>query len=87
MDNTFTNKYFEYFASGNIVYDVADQFSQFCIFQSSIETSQPIKITIPRLLKILPTAILSRYFSISLGNSSFWEGCRQAIPSFLQQVE
>ena len=46
MDNIFTNTFCEYFASGNIVSDVADHFSQFCIFQSSIEPTQPVKIII-----------------------------------------
>ena len=45
IDNIFTNKFSEYFASGNIVSDITDHFSQFCIFQSSIVTSQPAKIT------------------------------------------
>ena len=45
FDNIFTNKFSEYFASGNIVSDITDHFSQFCIFQSSIVTSQPAKIT------------------------------------------
>ena len=36
IDNIFTNKFSEYFASGNIVSDITDHFSQFCIFQSSI---------------------------------------------------
>ena len=45
IDNIFTNKFSEYFASGNIVSDITDHFSQFCIFQSSILTSQPAKIT------------------------------------------
>ena len=45
IDNIFTNKFSEYFASGNIVSDVTDHFSQFYIFQSSILTSQPAKIT------------------------------------------
>ena len=45
VDNIFTNKFCEYFAK-NIVSDIADHFSQFCIFQSSIETTQPVKITI-----------------------------------------
>ena len=46
MDNIFINTFCEYFASGNIVSNVADHFSQFCTFQSSIETTQSIKITI-----------------------------------------
>ena len=45
IDNIFTNKFSEYFASGNIVSDITDHFSQFCIFQSTILTSQPAKIT------------------------------------------
>ena len=45
IDNIFTNKFSEYFASGNIVSDITDHFSQFCMFQSSIVTSQPAKIT------------------------------------------
>ena len=47
MDNIFTNTFCEYFASENIASDVADHFSQFCIFQSSIETTQSVKITNP----------------------------------------
>ena len=47
IDNIFTNKFSEYFACGNIVSDITDHFSQFCIFQSFIVTSQPAKITIP----------------------------------------
>ena len=46
IDNTFANTFCEYFASGNIVSDIADHFSQFCILQSSVETTQPIKIII-----------------------------------------
>ena len=34
IDNIFTNKSSEYFARGNIVSDITDDFSQFCIFQS-----------------------------------------------------
>ena len=49
--NTFSNC--EYFATGNIVSDVADHFSQFCIFQSSIETTQPVKISIQNYAKSL----------------------------------
>ena len=45
IDNIFTNKFSEYFASGNIVSDITDHFSQFCIFQSSTLTNQPAKIT------------------------------------------
>ena len=45
VENIFTNKFCEYFAR-NIVSDIADHFSQFCIVQSSIETTQPVKITI-----------------------------------------
>ena len=44
IDNIFTNTFCEYFASGNIVFDITDHFSQFCIFQSSIETTQPTKL-------------------------------------------
>ena len=51
MDNIFTNTFCEYFASGNIVSNVADHFSQFCIFQSSIETTQPVKIIIQNYAK------------------------------------
>ena len=36
----------EYFASGNIVSDITDHFTQFYIFQSSIETNQPAKFAI-----------------------------------------
>ena len=46
IDNIFTNRFCEYFASGNIVSDITDHFSQFCIFQSFIETTRPAKITI-----------------------------------------
>ena len=46
IDNIFTKMFSEYFASGNIVSDITDHFSQFCIFQSSIVTTQPVKITI-----------------------------------------
>ena len=46
MDNIFINKFCEYFASGNIVSDITDHFSQSCIFQSSIETTQPVEIII-----------------------------------------
>ena len=45
IDNIFTNKFSEYFTSGNIVSDITYHLSQFCIFQSSIVTSQPAKIT------------------------------------------
>ena len=45
IDNIFTNKFSEYFTSENIVSDITDHLSQFCIFQSSIVTSQPAKIT------------------------------------------
>ena len=51
MDNIFTNTFCEYFASGNIVSEVADHFSQSCIFQSSIETTQPVKIVIQNYAK------------------------------------
>lgn len=46
IDNIFRNKFCEYFARGNVVSDITDHFSQFCIFQSSIETNQPAKIAI-----------------------------------------
>ena len=47
IDNIFTNKFYEYFASGNIIVsDITDHFSQFCVFQSSIEATQPAKITV-----------------------------------------
>ena len=46
MDNIFTKTFGKYFASGNIVPDIAKHFSQFCIFQSSIETTQRFKMTI-----------------------------------------
>ena len=45
MDNIFTKTFCKYFASGNIVPDIANHFSQFCIFQSSIETTQRVKMT------------------------------------------
>ena len=45
IDNIFTIKFSENFASGNIVSDITDHFCQFCIFQSSIVTSQPAKMT------------------------------------------
>lgn len=46
MDNIFTKMFCKYFASGNIVPDIAIHFYQFCIFQSSIETTQLVKMTI-----------------------------------------
>ena len=46
IDNIFTNTFCEYFVSGNIVSDITDHFSQFCVFQSSIEGTQPAKITV-----------------------------------------
>ena len=46
MDNIFTKTFCKYFASGNIVPDIAKHFSQFCIFQSPIETTQRVKMTI-----------------------------------------
>ena len=32
IDNIFTNYFFEYYASGNIISDITDHFSQVCIF-------------------------------------------------------
>lgn len=46
MDNIFTKTFCKCFASGNIVPDIAIHFYQFCIFQSSIETTQRVKMTI-----------------------------------------
>ena len=46
IDNIFANTFCEYLASGNIVSDIGDHFSQFCILQSSVETTQPVKIII-----------------------------------------
>ena len=51
MDNIFKNKFGEYFASENIASDVTDHFSQFCIFQSSIKNTQPVKISIQNYAK------------------------------------
>ena len=51
MDNIFTNTFCEYLDSRNIVSNVAHHFSQFCTFQSSIETTQPIKIIIRNYAK------------------------------------
>ena len=58
IDNIFTNKFYEYFSSGNIVSDITDHVSQFYIFQSSIETTQPVKITIRDYSKYLEQRLL-----------------------------
>ena len=71
IDTIFTNKFTEYYASGNIVCDIADHFSQFCIFRSSIDIIQPLKITIrdysklseQRLLQDLPQLNWESLFS------------------------
>ena len=44
IDNIFTNKLDDYFASGNIVSDITDHFSQFLILQSLVLPVQPKKI-------------------------------------------
>ena len=46
IDNIFLNKFEDYSVSGNIVSDVTDHFSQFCILKSTVEIAQPKKITI-----------------------------------------
>ena len=43
--NIFTNKCSEYYASGHNISDMTDHFSQCWIFQSSIERTQPVKVT------------------------------------------
>ena len=45
IDNIFLNIFEYYSVSGNIVSDVTDHFSQFCILKSSVEIAQPKKIT------------------------------------------
>ena len=45
IDNIFLNIFEDYSVSGNIVSDVTDHFSQFCILKSSVEIAQPKKIT------------------------------------------
>ena len=44
IDNIFLNIFEDYSVSGNIVSDVTDHFSQFCILKSSVEIAQPKKI-------------------------------------------
>ena len=45
IDNIFTNKCSEYYANGHNISDMTDHFSQCWIFQSSIERTQPVKVT------------------------------------------
>ena len=76
IDNIFTNKFSEYFSSGNIVSDITDHFSHFRIFQSSIVTSRPAKITSRDYSKIIGADVLTGSFTTTLGISSFWKRCR-----------
>ena len=45
IDNIFTNKFSEYYASGLNSSDMTDHFSQCWISQSSIKRTQPVKVT------------------------------------------
>ena len=46
IDNIFTNKYCEKITSGNIISDISDHYSQFCLTESSCETDFPKKTMI-----------------------------------------
>ena len=47
IDNIFTNKYCGKITSGNIISDISDHYSQFCLTESSCETDFPKKTMIP----------------------------------------
>ena len=46
IDNIFTNKYCRKITSGNIISDISDHYSQFCLTESSCETDFPKKTMI-----------------------------------------
>ena len=81
---SFGNKFCEYFASGNIVSDTADHFSQlFTFLKSSIETTQPVKNTIRNYTKYSEQRFLQDLSQLHWESLLSWSDVDKLLSIFL----
>ena len=70
IDNIFINKFGNYSVSGNIVSDVTDHFSQFCILKTTVEIAQPKKIKLRDYSKFSQRTFLQELSELTWDSTS-----------------